>query len=94
MVELSIEEVKTHFSDWVHRAMNGERIVVCEGTKPVVEIVPFLEQPGKVAYQLGFLDSLGIDVPPEVFAPLDDQETQLWEVPGIEHPTVNFGALP
>jgi antitoxin (DNA-binding transcriptional repressor) of toxin-antitoxin stability system len=79
MIRVNIHEAKAHFSDCVRRAREGERVVVCERNVPVAEIILFRLDEAKRSRNVGFLDSVGIDAPPEAFAAMTDEELKDWD---------------
>ena len=81
MIRVNIHEAKAHFSDCLRRVREGERVVVCERNVPVAEIVPFRPDQAKRPRIVGFLDSFGVDAPPEAFAPMTDEELGDWDLP-------------
>jgi prevent-host-death family protein len=83
MFRVNIHEAKAHFSDCVRRARQGERVVVCDRNVPVAEIVPFRPDAESRPRRIGFLDSAGIDAPPEVFAPATEDEILAWECSAV-----------
>lgn len=44
MTLVNIHEAKTHFSQFINQALNGEEIIIARGGKPLIKLVPFVEQ--------------------------------------------------
>ena len=40
MLTVSTYEAKTHLSHFLNRALAGEKVVICRGKKPLVELTP------------------------------------------------------
>lgn len=73
---VTIHEAKTHLSRLLHRAANGEEIIIARGSKPVARLVPIGEVKGKRTP--GSLKG-ELVVGPEFFDPLPDDELAGWE---------------
>jgi prevent-host-death family protein len=74
MTTVNVLEAKTHFSQLLARAEQGEEIIVARAGKPVVRLVPIEELPER---KFGFMD-LG-DIPDSAFFdPLPEEELALW----------------
>ncbi|MBW4092357.1 MAG: type II toxin-antitoxin system prevent-host-death family antitoxin [Proteobacteria bacterium] len=71
---VNIYDAKTQLSRLVDRAAAGEDILIARAGKPVARLVA-LE--GAAPRQPGLLR--GLAVPDALFAPLDADETALWE---------------
>ena len=71
---VNIYDAKTQLSRLVDRAAAGEDILIARAGKPVARLVA-LE--GAAPRQPGLLR--GLPVPDALFAPLDADETALWE---------------
>jgi antitoxin (DNA-binding transcriptional repressor) of toxin-antitoxin stability system len=79
MYKVKVFEVKAKFSEYLDRAMRGERIVICRHNKPVAELRavegvraeprPIGPLPGRPTF----------DIPPSFFDPLPPKELDLWE---------------
>jgi prevent-host-death family protein len=95
MIKTNVAEIKARLSEYLDRALAGERIVICRHNKPVAELRPFAEVrveprpigplPGRPAFE----------VSPSFFDPLPDEELGLWEGvsdPGAPVPASGAGA--
>ena len=47
MISLNINEIKTHFSNYIGKVTNGETIIVCKRNVPIAEIKPIATLPKK-----------------------------------------------
>ncbi len=47
MINLNINEIKTHFSSCLAKVSNGETVVVCKRNVPIAEIKPIMALPKK-----------------------------------------------
>ena len=75
MATFNVLQAKTHFSNLLARAEQGEEIIIARAGTPVVRLVPitFQREP-----EFGFLGHC--DIPDSVFFdPLPDEELALWE---------------
>jgi prevent-host-death family protein len=95
MIKTNVAEIKARLSEYLDRALAGERIVICRHNKPIVELRPFAEVrveprpigplPGRPAFE----------VSPSFFDPLPDEDLALWEGasdPGARVPASGAGA--
>jgi len=55
MKMMNIHEAKTHLSQYIELAFNGEDIIICKSGKPMVKLVRYeeSEQPRKPGYWAG-----------------------------------------
>jgi len=44
MIKTNVAEIKARLSEYLDRALAGERIVICRHNKPVAELRPFIER--------------------------------------------------
>jgi prevent-host-death family protein len=71
MIQVTIHEAKTHLSQLIQKALNGEEIIIAKGNKPLVKLVvlPEMQQQrrlgGAAAVFLGMADDF--DEPLSVF---------------------------
>jgi len=81
MHKATMFEAKTNLSKLVKRALEGEEIQITTGRerKPVVRIVAI--EPVRPNRRLGFLKGK-IEVGPEFFEPLPEDELRLWNGEG------------
>ena len=47
MLQLNINEVKTHLSATLSKVEQGETVIICKRNKPIAEIRPIRKQPAK-----------------------------------------------
>ena len=47
MINLNINEIKTHFSSCLDKVSKGETIIVCKRNVPIAEITPIAPRPNK-----------------------------------------------
>lgn len=78
MILVNLSEAKAQLSDLIARAVAGEKIVICKHNRPMVELVskvpPKKRKLGK--------NVLGIiQISPEFFEPISDDELAEWERP-------------
>jgi prevent-host-death family protein len=79
MSKVNIHEVKAKLSEYLDRAAQGERILICRHNEPIAELRavesarieprPVGPLPGRVAFE----------VPASFFEPLSDAELDLWD---------------
>jgi len=90
MIKTNVAEIKARLSEYLDRALAGERIVICRHNKPIAELRPIAEVrveprpigplPGRPAFE----------VPPSFFDPLPDEDLALWE--GVTDPDAQVPA--
>jgi prevent-host-death family protein len=86
MIKVNIFEAKAKLSEYLERAVQGERIVICRHNKPVAELRgveeirasprPIGPLPGRPAF----------DIPASFFEPMSDDELELWEGAALTDP--------
>lgn len=79
MIRVNVFEIKAKLSEYLDRAANGEHIVICRHNKPVAELRAVEElraEPRPVGPLPG---RPGFDVPSSFFAPLPDEDLDLWD---------------
>jgi prevent-host-death family protein len=78
-VKVNVAEIKSKLSEYLERALAGERIVICRHNAPIVELRPIASgsvEPrpiGPVAGRPTF------EVPPSFFEPLSEEDLDAWE---------------
>jgi prevent-host-death family protein len=95
MIKTNVAEIKARLSEYLDRALAGERIVICRHNKPIAELRPFAEVrveprptgrlPGRPTFE----------VSPAFFDPLPDEDLAMWEGvsdPGAQVPAGAGGA--
>ena len=45
MINLNINEIKTHFSSYIAKVCSGESVIVCKRNVPIAEIKPIVALP-------------------------------------------------
>jgi antitoxin (DNA-binding transcriptional repressor) of toxin-antitoxin stability system len=78
-MEATMHEAKTQLSKLVERALAGEEVVLTHGKSrtPMVKLVP-VEAPRVHMRPVGLYKGQ-IDIGPEFFEPLPEEELALWE---------------
>ena len=76
MTVVTIHTAKTTLSQLLARAEAGEEIVLARGKTPVARLVPI--QPRHQGRRFGALRGM-VQVGPEFFEPLPEQELAAWE---------------
>jgi prevent-host-death family protein len=82
MIKTNVAEIKARLSEYLDRALAGERIVICRHNKPVAELRPFADvraEPRPIGPLPG---RPTFEVSPSFFDPLPDEELALWEGAG------------
>jgi len=72
---VNVYEAKTHLSRLITRVEAGEEIVLARAGKPCARLVPL--EPPVPGKRIGLIP--GLEVPPEFFDPLPDDEIEAWE---------------
>jgi prevent-host-death family protein len=79
MLKVNVFEIKAKLSEYIDRAVKGERIVICRHNRPVAELRAIQEVRSE-ARPIGPLPGRPtFAVPATFFEPLTDQELDLWE---------------
>jgi prevent-host-death family protein len=79
MIKTNVAEVKAKLSEYLDRALGGERIVICRHNKPIAELRAF-EDTRVEPRPIGPLPGRpSFDVPPSFFEPLAEDDLDLWE---------------
>ncbi len=79
MMMVNVFEIKAKLSEYLDRAADGERIVICRHNKPVAELRA-VEDVRAEPRPVGPLPGRpGFDVPSSFFDPLPDEDIDLWE---------------
>jgi len=76
MPTVKIHHAKTHLSRLIEQACEGEEIIIARGDQPLVRLQPLREKKGqrKPGSMKGKLE-----IGPEFFEPLPEDELQAWE---------------
>ena len=72
---VNVHEAKTHLSKLLGRVEAGEEIILARAGKPCARLVPYEQK--QAGRRIGLLR--GLEVPPEFFDPLPDDELAAWE---------------
>jgi antitoxin (DNA-binding transcriptional repressor) of toxin-antitoxin stability system len=76
MKTVTIHAAKTSLSQLLARVEAGEEIVLARGKEPIAKLVRF--RPARKGRRFGALRGI-VNVGPEFFAPLPEQELAAWE---------------
>jgi prevent-host-death family protein len=84
MSKVNIFEVKAKLSEYLDRAVGGERIVICRHNKPVAELRP-VDETRTVERPIGPLPGRPtFEVPPSFFDPMTEEELDAWDGGGAK----------
>lgn len=75
MTTVTIHEAKTHLSRLIADVLAGKEVVIARGKNPVVKLVPLEAKPKRVSG----LWKGQIEIGPEFFEPMSEEELRLWE---------------
>ena len=75
MTIVTVHEAKTNLSRLIAAVLAGEEVVIARGKVPAVKLVPVLPKPKRVPG----LWKGKIDIGPEFFEPMNEDELALWE---------------
>jgi prevent-host-death family protein len=76
MTRVTIHEAKTHLSRLLEEVEKGGEVVISRRDKPIARLVPIEHQ--RPERKPGRMKGL-IDIGPEFFEPLPEEELRLWE---------------
>lgn len=94
MIQVNVFEVKAKLSEYLERAAQGERIIICRHNKPVAELRA-IEEPRREPRPIGPLPGRPVfDIPASFFEPLSDEELDLWDGIGQSDPLSYPAVLP
>ena len=74
-MQVTIHAAKTHLSKLIQAALAGEEVIIANGGKLVVKLVPL----PRGRYRLGGLEGKLAPPPDEFFEPLGEDELAEWE---------------
>jgi antitoxin (DNA-binding transcriptional repressor) of toxin-antitoxin stability system len=83
MIKTNVAEIKAKLSEYLDRALAGERIVICRHNKPIAELRAFEDlrvEPRPIGPLPG---RPTFEVAAAFFEPLPDEELELWERGGM-----------
>lgn len=75
MTTVTVHEAKTNLSRLIAAALAGEEVVIARGKVPAVKLVPIEPKPKRVPG----LWKGKINIGPEFFEPMSEEELALWE---------------
>ena len=75
MRTFTVHEAKTNLSRLIAAALAGEEVVIARGKVPAVKLVPIEPKPKRVPG----LWKGKINIGPEFFEPMSEEELALWE---------------
>lgn len=76
MTRVTIHEAKTNLSRLIEQVEKGGEVVISRRDKPVARLVPI--EAAQLERKPGRMKGL-IDIGPEFFEPLPEEELRLWE---------------
>lgn len=76
MKKVTIHQAKTNLSQLIKAACDGEEVVISRGPQPVARLVPIVNSKGD--RKPGALEGR-LNVGPEFFEPLSEEELSRWE---------------
>ena len=79
MLKVNVFEIKAKLSEYLDRAVRGERVVICRHNKPIAELRPISEASSKPRIIGPIRGRPTFDVPASFFEPLPADELELWE---------------
>jgi prevent-host-death family protein len=79
MVKVNVFEIKAKLSEYLDRAVNGERVVICRHNKPVAELRSIEEVRAEPRPTDALPGRPRFDVPTSFFDPLPDEDLDLWD---------------
>lgn len=74
-MQVTVQAAKVDLAELVERAKAGEEVILAEGETPVAMIVPW----PKKTFKIGILKEQLSGEVPDFFAPMDQDELDLWE---------------
>ena len=73
-MQVTVEVASSRLSELIDAALNGEEVVIANGGRPVVRLVPLLQERELV----GALEGK-VTVPDGLFGPMCEEELKDWE---------------
>jgi antitoxin (DNA-binding transcriptional repressor) of toxin-antitoxin stability system len=83
MIKTSVAEVKAKLSEYLDRALAGERIVICRHNKPIVELRALDEGRGEPRPVGRLPGRPTFEVAASFFEPLPEEELDAWDGGGV-----------
>lgn len=79
MIRISVADAKAKLSEYLDRALHGERVVICRHNEPIIELCA-IEAARAEPRPLGPLPGRPtFDVAATFFDPIPDEELDLWD---------------
>jgi len=76
MTRVTVHEAKTHLSRLLEEVEKGGEVIISRRDKPIARLVPIeAKRPERIPGRMQGL----IDIGPEFFEPLPEDELRLWE---------------
>ncbi len=84
MINLNINEIKTHLSSYLARVSNGETVIICKRNVPIAEIKPIIAPPtkrrpiglaGKEYHNFHISESFFEPLPDDIMASFNGEDT-------------------
>jgi prevent-host-death family protein len=80
MTVVTIHKAKTELSKLIARVEAGEEIILARGDKPVVKLVPIVDDGAKSKRRPGALSHLRDKIPSDLFLqPMSEEDLATWE---------------
>ena len=74
-MQFNIHAAKTNLSKLIEAALNGEEVIIANGSKPVVRLVPIEDK----KFKFGVWEHKSPVPIPDFSEPMTEEELQLWE---------------
>jgi len=79
---VNIHEAKARLSEYLDAVSKGERVLICKRNHPIAELRAVEEK--RTAPRPTGLGKGTVTIPPSFFAPLPDDELDLYDLPSID----------
>ena len=88
IMKVNVFQVKAKLSEYLDRAVAGERVVICRHNKPVAELRA-VDEPRTEERPVGPLPGRPVfELPHSFFEPMSDSELDLWDGEGSGAPAL------
>jgi prevent-host-death family protein len=74
---VNVHEAKAHLSEYLAQVEAGETIVIARRNKPIAEVRPLTQPVEKKRRPIGLAKGL-IEIAPDAFAPMSEEELADW----------------
>lgn len=74
---VATNDAKTNLSRYLQEVSEGATIIIARGQRPVAKLVP-IDPPTTPRPKVGQMIDAPLQIPDEVFAPLNDAELRSW----------------